>query len=198
MKCNPATDSVDVLSLLGFTLDGTVKLLDFGLAKVVEHTTIDCDEVYAMSGETGSLRYMAPEVAEGLPYNYTADVYSFGILLWELNASKKPYEGLNRELFYERVVHGGERPTLGRKWPSELTTLITECWDADIFNRPKFRDIVIRLDAMLLKEKGGGKSTSHYTNGAGHQKDATDPKEPKPRKFLPKLSGMIDRHSTWF
>jgi len=57
-----------------------------------------------MSGETGSLRYMAPEVADALPYNWGADVYSFGIILWELNASKKPYEGLNRELFYERVV----------------------------------------------------------------------------------------------
>jgi serine/threonine protein kinase len=184
------------LPCIGFTLDGTVKLLDFGLAKVVEHATIDCDEVYAMSGETGSLRYMAPEVAEGLPYNYTADVYSFGIVLWELNATKKPYEGLNRELFYERVVHGGERPPLGRKWPNELTSLISECWDADIFNRPKFRDIVVRIDSMLLKEKGGGKSISH-TNGIDY-KESTEHKESKPRKFLPKISGMIDRHSTWF
>lgn len=186
------------MSCVGFTLDGTVKLLDFGLAKVVEHTTIECDEVYAMSGETGSLRYMAPEVAEGLPYNYTADVYSFGIVLWELNATKKPYEGLNRELFYERVVHGGERPPLGRKWPSELTSLISECWDADIYNRPKFRDIVHRIDAMLLKEKGGGKSGVSHTNGGIDHKDTNEHKESKPRKFLPKISGMIDRHSTWF
>ena len=135
-----------------------------------------------MSGETGSLRYMAPEVADGLPYNFSADVYSFGIILWELNASKKPFEGLNRDLFYERIVHGGERPPLNRKWPRELTSLMAECWDADLYHRPAFRDIVQRLDAMLEKEKGGA-STSL---------------KPKRKPFLPKISGMIDRHSTWF
>ena len=46
---------------IGFTLSGTVKLLDFGLAKIVEHASAQSNDTYAMSGETGSLRYMAPE-----------------------------------------------------------------------------------------------------------------------------------------
>jgi serine/threonine protein kinase len=168
------------VGLTGFTLDGTVKLLDFGLAKIVENASVDSDEVYAMSGETGSLRYMSPETASSEPYNFTADVYSFGIILWELNSMKKPFDGLSRDQFYERVVYGGERPPLSRKWPSELTSLMSECWDADMHNRPKFRDIVERLDVLLEKEKGG----------------AGDPGTKK--QFLPKISGMIDRHSTWF
>lgn len=156
-----------------------MKILDFGLAKIVENASVDSNDTYTMSGETGSLRYMAPEVADALPYNHLADVYSFGIILWELNAGKKPFDGLNRELFYERVVHGGERPPLHRKWPKELTALMQQCWDADMENRPKFRTIVDRLDELLNKEKGGS---------AG----------PKKKQFLPKISGMIDRHSTWF
>ena len=44
----------------GFTLDGTVKILDFGLAKIIESASVDSNDVYVMSGETGSLRYMAP------------------------------------------------------------------------------------------------------------------------------------------
>jgi serine/threonine protein kinase len=163
---------------VGFTLDGTVKILDFGLAKIIESASVDSDDVYVMSGETGSLRYMAPEVADGLPYNFCADVYSFGIILWELNAGKKPFDGLNRELFYERVVHGGERPPLHRKWSKELTNLMAECWDADMHSRPKFRDVVARLDCLLDKDKGGPLT--------------------KKKQFLPKISGMIDRHSTWF
>ena len=159
-----------------------MKLLDFGLAKIIENASVEADEVYVMSGETGSLRYMAPEVAEGLPYNSSADVYSFGIILWELNSSKKPFEGLNRDLFYERIVHGGERPPLNRKWPRELSNLMSECWDADLHNRPTFHDIVRRLDAMLEKEKGGINPTI----------------KPKRKQLLPKISGMIDRHSTWF
>jgi serine/threonine protein kinase len=64
---------------LGFALDGTVKLFDFGLARIVENASVS-NEVYQMSGETGSLRYMAPEVADCHPYNQKADVYSFGKL----------------------------------------------------------------------------------------------------------------------
>jgi serine/threonine protein kinase len=129
-----------------------------------------------MSGETGSLRYMAPEVAEHLPYNHKADVYSFGIILWEMNAEKKPFDGINRETFFERVVHGGERPSLNRKWPKELTALMAECWDADMKNRPTFGQVLSRLDSMLNKEKGG--------------------KIAKPK--LPVLSVLYNRHSTWF
>merc|ERR1712003_417147 len=111
---------------IGFTLDGTVKILDFGLARLIDCKSADPNETYRLSGETGSLRYMAPEVADGLPYNYGADVYSFGIILWELHAGKKPFDGLDRDLFYERIVHGGERPPLYRKWPMELTSLMSE------------------------------------------------------------------------
>jgi serine/threonine protein kinase len=63
---------------IGFTLNGEVKVIDFGLAKVVDNASTESDDVYTMSGETGSLRYMAPEVADSLPYNHKSDVYSFG------------------------------------------------------------------------------------------------------------------------
>jgi serine/threonine protein kinase len=111
----------------GFTLDGTVKLIDFGLARILENASVS-NELYEMSGETGSLRYMAPEVAACLPYNQKADVYSFGIILWELIALQKPYDGMNREEFYRRVVHGGERPPIKQKWPEDLTELMKSCW----------------------------------------------------------------------
>jgi serine/threonine protein kinase len=103
-------------------------------------------------------------------------VYSFGIILWELNSGKKPFHGLNREKFYEVVVYGGDRPPLNKKWPPELCKLISDCWDADINNRPSFGNIVERVDALLSKEKEGGVS----------------------KRTLRRISGMIDRHSTWF
>eukprot|EP00526_Cylindrotheca_closterium_P007274 CAMPEP_0113624108 /NCGR_PEP_ID=MMETSP0017_2-20120614/12421_1 /TAXON_ID=2856 /ORGANISM="Cylindrotheca closterium" /LENGTH=692 /DNA_ID=CAMNT_0000534115 /DNA_START=271 /DNA_END=2346 /DNA_ORIENTATION=+ /assembly_acc=CAM_ASM_000147 len=162
---------------IGFTLDGTVKLLDFGLARILENADPKTNEVYTMSGETGSLRYMAPEVAEGHPYNHKADVYSFGIILWEMNAGKKPYHGLNREQFYEVVIHGGDRPPLNKKWPEALRSLISDCWDTDLDKRPDFSEVILRLDSLLSneKDKSGGKA-----------------KGP-----LRRISGMIDRHSTW-
>jgi serine/threonine protein kinase len=129
-----------------------VKILDFGLAKIIDNASTVSDDVYEMSGETGSLRYMSPEVsceitlpltalesffahrrsfqvADSLPYNQKADVYSFGMILWELATFRKPFEGLTRDSFYERVVHGGERPPINKKWPEELKSLMTECWE---------------------------------------------------------------------
>lgn len=162
---------------VGFTLDGTVKLIDFGLARIVENASVS-NEVYEMSGETGSLRYMAPEVADCQPYNQKADVYSFGIILWELVAFKKPYDGMNREEFYSRVVHGGERPMVTKKWPEDLKELMKSCWDAEVIQRPNFSDIVEILDSMAAGEKDGD----------------TKKKRPK-NKFV---SALIDRHSMWF
>lgn len=163
---------------VGLLLDGTVKLLDFGLAKIMEHVGDDEYAVYNMSGETGSLRYMAPEVADGLPYNAKADVYSFGILLWELVAGKKPFDGLDRALFYERIVHGGERPLIRSKWPPLLAELLRDCWDADMRRRPSFRTIATRLGELGDIE-------------AGDKKKGKQP-------ILPRMGSMIDRHSTWF
>ena len=49
-----------------------------------------------MTGNTGSLRYMAPEVALKKPYNEKADVYSFAIMLWQMARDKVPFKGMTR------------------------------------------------------------------------------------------------------
>jgi len=162
---------------IGFTLNGTVKLIDFGLSKILRNSSPDSDEMYEMTGETGSLRYMAPEVADARPYNHKADVYSYGMILWELLAAEKPFNNLSREQFYEQVVHGGERPHLNRKkWPEEIVQLISNCWSFEPEVRPNFSEVVLKLDAVLKKQKGGGE-----------------------KKRSISIKRMItDRHSTWF
>ena len=159
---------------VAFTLEQELKLIDFGLAKVIENTDPSCSDVYSMSGETGSLRYMAPEVADNQPYNHKADVYSFGIILWEMTAYKKPYEGFSRDAFYRRVVKGGERPQIAKKWPKELSKLISQCWAAKIEDRPPFDHVALRLKELLeLAERSEKKNKGI-------------------------VGSLMDRHSTWF
>ncbi|KAJ6423870.1 hypothetical protein OIU84_024776 [Salix udensis] len=67
----------------------TVKLADFGVARLEASNPND------MTGETGTLGYMAPEVLNGSPYNRKCDVYSFGICLWEIYCCDMPYPDLS-------------------------------------------------------------------------------------------------------
>ncbi len=63
---------------------GDVKLFDFGLSFEITEECASLDGLYELSGNTGSMRYMAPEVALGNPYNHKVDVYSYGILFWQV------------------------------------------------------------------------------------------------------------------
>eukprot|EP00904_Undaria_pinnatifida_P003883 jgi/Undpi1/13496/HiC_scaffold_8.g03155.m1 len=85
-----------------------------------------------MTGETGSTRYMCPEVAMQLPYNEKADVYSFGLILWEMLSLRRPFEGLNRKEFVQSVIKGGRRPPLQNDWSGSLRELMRRCWDEDM------------------------------------------------------------------
>lgn len=177
---------------IGFTLDGTVKVIDFGLATVVQDASPDSDQVYNLSGETGSLRYMAPEVADARPYNHKVDVYSFGMIVWELLSYEKPFEGLNRQQFYERVVHGGERPPLSRRMPVKWAQLITQCWSPDSEQRPEFRSIAETLTEMVECEQN--KAPKSLFSMFSSERPASGSKLVGKNLKRP----LKERHSTWF
>jgi serine/threonine protein kinase len=145
---------------IGFTNDGNIKLFDFGLCSVVrtKNRANGFTETFEMTGNTGTLRYMAPEVALGKPYNHSVDVYSFGIILWQITKAKVPFSGLGRRTYMENVVMGGERPRCDRKWPKAFTQLLQRCWHEDMLQRPSFSEVITTMDALILAEES---STKH-------------------------------------
>ena len=133
---------------LGLTMDKRLKLFDFGLCRCVKkrsHTT----ETYEMTGSTGSLRYMAPEVVLGMPYSEKVDVYSFAMVVWAIAKGKQPFRGFDREMHRVRVVTGGERPKLDKRWPKEFCNLLDVCWHQDFTIRPSFSAISEHLNIMI-------------------------------------------------
>ena len=94
-------------------------------------------------------RYMAPEVALGRSYGKAVDVYSFGVLLWQLLRNKIPYRNISRKTHIEKVVLGGYRMPLDKSWPPKLQTLVSMCWHEDKTMRPDFRDVLVQLDALI-------------------------------------------------
>jgi serine/threonine protein kinase len=127
--------------------NGSIVLFDFGLSACVRSRRT-FNEVYEMTGFTGTLRYMAPEVALNRPYTERVDVYSFGILLWQLASGKTPFKGFSRDEFMTVVVEGGMRPGFDSHWPNELCELIESCWEAVSESRPSFETVVSKLDRI--------------------------------------------------
>jgi len=133
-----------------FGADGLLKIMDLGLAIIVDRSSRTRSEFYTMSGEVGSLRYMAPEVALNQPYNEKSDVYSFAMIFWEMLSGMAPFlhAGFSEDL--KRRLSKGERPPLNKKWSQELRTLLERCWDQDMMSRPSFREVVGLLQAMIV------------------------------------------------
>jgi len=93
---------------------------------------------------------MAPEVCNSWPYNFKADVYSFGILLWEIISLKLPFANHCQRTMIDMVMNWGERPPLDEKnWSTSLCSIMTTCWDSNHRKRPSINDVVKRLDEEI-------------------------------------------------
>ncbi|KAJ4714110.1 Kinase family protein [Melia azedarach] len=123
-----------------------VKVADFGVARVQAQSGV-------MTAETGTYRWMAPEVIEHKPYDYKADVFSFGIALWELLTGELPYSGLTPLQAAVGVVQKGLRPIIPKHTQPRLAELLERCWWQDPTQRPNFSEITDILQQMA-KEVG--------------------------------------------
>ncbi|KAL3504424.1 hypothetical protein ACH5RR_034265 [Cinchona calisaya] len=121
--------------------ENAVKVADFGVAR------FQCVGG-VMTAETGTYRWMAPEVINHQPYDQKADVFSFAIVLWELVTAKVPYDTMT-PLQAALGVRQGLRPELPRDAHPKLLDLMQRCWEAIPGNRPSFSEIRIELEKLL-------------------------------------------------
>jgi serine/threonine protein kinase len=134
---------------------GTVKIADFGVARVM-------DTMGVMTAETGTYRWMAPEVIEHAPYNNKADVFSFAIVLWELLTGKVPYSEMTPLQAAVGVVQKGLRPQIPSNCPPALAGVMQECWQRNPEARPSFENLKSRVEELwhLQRQEDARKATS--------------------------------------
>lgn len=110
------------------------KVADFGLSQLKD------DIQFA----GGTLHYMAPEVLLGEDFDEKADVYSFGLVLWEFMSETVPWNNVlvKFEDFKEHVAIRQERPKMPPNVPHRLVSLIESCWNQNPKVRPTIKQIV--------------------------------------------------------
>lgn len=126
-----------------------VKICDFGLSTVKpqRHQMLK-DQTTAK----GTPLFMAPEVMMFREFNESSDVYSFGIVLWEILTRQEPFSQFRAlDEFRQAVCVRHERPTIPPDTLDSLRRLIERCWDKDPARRPTFREIVVALEHIIVE-----------------------------------------------
>lgn len=120
-------------------------ITDFGMSKFFQSGDSNCQSISA-----GTPIYMAPEVISDTKYGRKADVYSFGILMYEVITDSKPYPDLasgilNLYKFQISVVTENYRPKFEKPIKEEFKNLIEQCWSANPDDRPTFSELFSML-----------------------------------------------------
>lgn len=144
---------------VGFDCNDCVKMFDFGFATSIAPLLNEQirsgkeQQGYGPLTETcGTRRYMAPEVALKLGYGKEVDVYSFGMLLWEICAMEKPFDSIQSvEEFHDLVVLRSNRPPLNNDplWTRSLKELMSRCWSTDPLDRPVMSQVKNMICTVL-------------------------------------------------
>jgi len=122
-----------------------IKVADFGLSRAVEETGANLTLTAC-----GTPCWTAPEVLRSQRYTFFADVYSFGICLWEMVARDDPYCGTPPYQVVIAVATTNLRPTMPKNMHTEFAQIITKCWDEIPETRPTFGNLIVNFTELQL------------------------------------------------
>ena len=104
------------------------------------------DDAIINNGEIyGKIPYLAPEVLNSGLYTKAADVYSFGIILWELTSCRIPFSNMSQDASLMARIINGKRPEIIEGTPPEFAKLIQECWNKDPILRPTMEEVYKKI-----------------------------------------------------
>uniref|UniRef100_M4CPI4 non-specific serine/threonine protein kinase n=1 Tax=Brassica campestris TaxID=3711 RepID=M4CPI4_BRACM len=147
-----------------------VKVCDFGLSRMKHHT-------YLSSKSTaGTPEWMAPEVLRNEPANEKCDVYSFGVILWELATSRIPWKGLNPMQVVGAVGFQNRRLEITDDIDPTVAQIIRDCWQTEPHLRPSFTQLMRslkRLQGLNISNRGNTSESLIYNESEKKDDDMT-------------------------
>eukprot|EP01130_Rhizamoeba_saxonica_P006105 TRINITY_DN2427_c0_g1_i2.p1 TRINITY_DN2427_c0_g1~~TRINITY_DN2427_c0_g1_i2.p1 ORF type:complete len:531 (+),score=108.05 TRINITY_DN2427_c0_g1_i2:255-1847(+) len=131
-----------------FLLDSNrrVVIADFGLSESIKKGGMSVDS----SGITGTIIFSSPEVLGGMAFSEKADIYSLGLVYWQLftGTFQHPYSELKPNELVRKVVKENYRPQIPEDLPPDISDLISQMWHEDPEVRPSSSEVLIRLDEI--------------------------------------------------
>ncbi|PAN21673.1 hypothetical protein PAHAL_3G482700 [Panicum hallii] len=132
------------------------KVGDFGLSRIKRNTLVS-------GGVRGTLPWMAPELLNGSSSRVSekVDVFSFGIVLWEILTGEEPYANMHCGAIIGGIVNNTLRPPIPENCDPDWRKLMEQCWSANPDARPSFTEVTDRLRAMpsVLQSRGQAPGT---------------------------------------
>jgi serine/threonine protein kinase len=109
------------------------KIGDLGLSRLANDTSLD-NEIY------GVIPYIAPEIFKGSAFSKESDIYSLGMIMWELTTGCKPFANVEHDLSLIIEIIDGVRPEITEDTPQCYANLMKRCWDPDPKKRPSISE----------------------------------------------------------
>ncbi|CAB4410617.1 unnamed protein product [Rhizophagus irregularis] len=126
-------------------LNDNWKIGDLGLSQAVNSKSSN-NEIY------GVIPYIAPEIFRGSIFSKEADIYSFGMVMWELTTGCKPFDNVDHDHTLIYKILDGERPKITEDTPECYVNLMKSCWDADPKKRPSIKDIRLTFGRWIFRK----------------------------------------------
>lgn len=140
--------------------DGYIKVLDFGVAKLTETSVSDSAALTLINTEQGmilgTVQYMSPEQARGLPVDLRTDIWSLGVVLYEMVAGHPPFEGLTKSDVIAAILEREPLPLAGRieRAPEALQGIVTRVLAKDVEERYQTaREVMTDLRRLMQQSE---------------------------------------------
>ena len=167
-----------------------VKVCDFGLSRMKNHTFL------SSKSNAGTPEWMAPEVLRNEPSDEKSDIWSYGVIFWELLTLKEPWNGLNPMQVVGAVGFSGNSLAIPEDARPEAKSLCEDCFRGNAKDRPSFLEIQKRLRPMqaMITRPGSGNGGAAAGGSPAHSSDSKPPASPSEPERPPRASPPKDEY----